>query len=537
MTTDATVGSLTGGQALAKSLVREGVTTIFGLPGDQIMHALDGLYGERDELRFITTRHEQGTTYMADGYARAGGRPGVALVVPGVGVYNAAAGLATAWATSSPVLLIAGQVPRDGIGKDLGLLHDVHDQLELVRPITKWAQRVLEATAVPAAVREAFRQMQVGRPRPVEIEIPPEALAETADIQLLDPVPPERSAGDPERLKRAAEWLAAAERPLLYAGGGVVQGDASAAFTALAEKLSAACVTSREGKGAISDANPLAVGTAWVNRRLHPLIQDADVILAVGTRFQNTGALPSQRVIHIDVDPEETGRHFSGAYGIEADARLALQFLLAELDGIASRASRVSELRAARASVEEELRKVGPQAALVEMLRDALPDETILSAGTTTVGYMAHMLFRVYEPRTYLSSSYMGTLGFAFPTALGAKVARPDRPVVTVIGDGGFLFAGTELATAVQHDIATVTVVFNDGAFGNSNRDQRERFGGREIGTQLRNPDFAAFARSFGADGIRIDAAEQLGDAVREALAGERPAVIECPMDRLPSPF
>jgi acetolactate synthase-1/2/3 large subunit len=220
------VPELTGGQALAQSLRREGVTTIFGLPGDQLMYALDGLY-DVPEIRFITTRHEQGTTYLADGYARAGGGIGVAMVVPGVGVYNAAAGLATAHATSSSVLQIAGQVNRDGIGKDLGLLHDVHDQLELVRPITKWAERVLEPGRIPSALHEAFRQLKTGRPRPVHIEIPPETLAESAEVTLLDAESFEPAAADPALLRRAAEELARAERPLIFAGGGVVLGDAS----------------------------------------------------------------------------------------------------------------------------------------------------------------------------------------------------------------------------------------------------------------------------------------------------------------------
>ncbi len=531
------MSELTGGQALAKSLISEGVDTIFGLPGDQLMHALDALYDERENIRYITTRHEQATTYMADGFARSSGRPGVAMVVPGVGVYNAAAGLATAYAACSPVLMIAGQVNRDDIGRGRGLLHDVHDQLEIIRPVTKWAKRVLEAEGVPIAVQQAFAQLRTAPARPVEIEIPPEAFAEIAEVSLCEPLQPEACAGDPERLRQAAKWLAEAERPLLYAGGGVVLGDASEAFTALVEKLEAAAVTSRDGKGAISARHSHAVGTAWVNRRLHPVIQDADVILAVGTRFHNSGANPQQRVIHIDANPDEPGTNFAGAYGIEGDARLALEALLAELDGGPPRTSRTSEFREARIRVEAELRKVGPQAALVDTLRAALPDETIVVAGTTTVGYMSHMLFPVYEPRSYLSSSYMGTLGFAFPTALGAKVARPERPVVSLIGDGGFLFAASELATAIQYDIAAVTVVFNDNAYGNSNRDQRERFAGREIGTELRNPDFAALARSFGADGICISGVEQLAGALGEALAGGRPALIECPIDRLPSPF
>ena len=242
--------------------------------------------------------------------------------------------------------------------------------------------------------------------------------------------------------------------------------------------------------------------------------------------------------MHIDVDPEEIGRHFPGATAVVGDAAPTLTQLLAELDKLgAPRPSREAETRAMRATVEDQLRAIGPQAEMVEDLRAAIPDDGILVPCTTTIGYMCHMHYPVYEPRTYLSTSYMGTLGYAFPAALGAKVARPDQPVVCVTGDGGFLFAATELATAMQYGINVVTVVYNDNAYGNSNRDQRERFHGHEIGTELRNPDFAKFAQAFGADGVKLTSPTELGPALKEAIANDRPAVIEVPMDRLPSPF
>jgi acetolactate synthase-1/2/3 large subunit len=527
----------TGGRLLAQCLAAEGVSHVFGLPGEQLMHALDGLYFEKG-IEFVTTRHEQGTTYMADGYARSSGRPGVAMVVPGVGVYNAAAGLATAWACSSQVLMLAGQVNRDGIGAGRGLLHEIHDQLEVVRPITKWRSRVLEASGIPGAVQEGFRQLRSGRPRPTYIEIPPETFADECDAKPLDPARAEVAAPDPGQIRKAVELLARAERPLIFAGGGVVLADAAPELAQVAELLQAAVITTREGKGAIDDRNPLSVGTMWTNPRLRPFIGQADVVLAVGTRLSGSGVLPTQTLIRLDADPAELDRQLPASVGIEADAKLGLAALRDALDSRAPRRSpRGKELTAVRADVLAKQRALGPAAALAESLRRALPDDAIVAAGTTTVGYMCHMHFPVYRPRTYLASSYMGTLGFAFPCALGAKVAHPDRPVVCVIGDGGFLFTATELATAVQHGIALVTVVFNDGAYGNSNRDQRERFGGREIGTLLQNPDFARLAQSFGADGIALRDASGLEPALREALAGRRPAVIECPIPRLPSVF
>jgi acetolactate synthase-1/2/3 large subunit len=531
------LGTRNGAQAMVEQLRREGVDVIFGLPGDQLMVALDALYDE-PAIRYITTRHEQGTTYMADGYARVGGAPGTAMVVPGVGVYNAAAGLATAYACSSPVLLLAGQVNRHGIGRDLGLLHDVHDQLDVVRPITKWSERVTDADRIPGALREAFHQMRSGRPRPVEVEIPPETFADPTGAPAIDPTPIDVATPDPDALDRAVGLLLGAHHPLIVAGGGVVLGDATAELGDVADFLQAAVVTTREGKGAIDDRHPLSIGTMWVNRRLRPVLDEADVVLAVGTRLQGFGFGDATRIVHLDVDPAEIGRNAKVEVALAGHAKASLAMLHKALAGAgAPRASRGDERRAQRESSRDELRKIGPQAAIVDTLRSAIPEHAVVVPDTTTVGYMCHMYLPVYEPRTYVSTSYMGTLGFAFPTALGAKVAAPDRPVVALVGDGGFLFTATELATAVQHDIATVTVVFDDGAYGNSNRDQRERFGGRELGTLLRNPDWVKFAESFGASATAVKGLDQLEAAIRDAVTATGPVVIACPMDRLPSPF
>jgi acetolactate synthase-1/2/3 large subunit len=530
--------TMTGGQAMARQLVKEGVEVIFGLPGDQLMAALDALV-DTPEIRYIVTRHEQGTTYMADGYARTAGRPGVAFVVPGIGVYNAAGGLATAYACSSPVLLLAGQVNRHGIGKDLGLLHDIHDQLDVIRPVTKWAQRVLEPHAIPGALREAFAQMATGRPRPTEVEIPPETFLESEEVALVAPTVVPRVGADPELVAKAADILAASKAPVVIAGGGVVLGNATEALRAVVERLQAPVLTTREGKGAIDDRHPLSVGTAWVNRRVQPLIDQADVVLAVGTRGQGMG-LKDQRLIHLDVDPNQIGRNHPAEVALAGDAALTLAALEAALDERGgTRASRAEEATALRASVADQLRAIGPAAHMVELLRQGVPEDGILVCDTTTVAYMCHMHYPVYAPRTYLSTSYMGTLGFGFPASLGVKVAAPDQPVVTVVGDGGFLFAATELATAVQHDIHTVTIVFDDGAYGNSNRDQREKYHGRELGTALRNPDWVAFARSFGAQGVKVDDVEKLPAVLSDAIAAtsDTSTVIAVPMDRLPSVF
>jgi acetolactate synthase I/II/III large subunit len=525
-----------GAAALAGQLAREGVEVVFGLPGDQLMHALEALAGSG--IRFVVTRHEQATTFMADGYARAGGRPGVAMVVPGVGVYNAGSGLATAYASSSPVLLVAGQVPSAGIGRDLGLLHDVHDQLDLVRPVTKSARRVLDADEVAGAVHEAFVAMATGRPRPTHVEIPPDVLAAPASAPLLDAATVAPTGPDPDRVAAAAGLLLSARSPLVVTGGGVVLADASDGLRAVAEHLQAPVVDTREGKGGLDARHPLHLGTMWVNRRLRPWLDDADVVLAVGTRFAGFGLRPDQRVVQFDVDPDQIGRNHPAEIAVPGDLRLGLGALAAALaERSDPRTSREAEVGAGKRSVLAALAAIGPQFAIVDALRSGVPDDGLVVCDTTTVAYACHMAFPVHEPRSYFSTSYMGTLGAGYPTALGVKVARPDRPVVTVVGDGGFLFCAAEMATAVQHAIPTVTVLFDDGAYGNSNRDQRENYGGKEYGTLLRNPDWVQLARSFGVDAVRVDDVGLLPGAVTEACGHDGSVLIVVPIDRMPDPF
>ena len=526
-----------GSELLTAQLVAEGVEVIFGIPGIHLMHVLDAIHREPG-LEFVTCRHEQATTYMADGYARVTGKPGVAMVVPGPGVYNACSGLATAWASSSPVLMVAGQIEQHGIGKGLGLTHEIHDQLEVVRPVTKSCERLDTGDEIPSAVRRAFAAMTDGRPRPAEIEISPGLFSGEAGGSVVPVEAPRRHAPDPERVEEAADLLASASTPLVVGGGGVALAGATEAFTAVAERLQAAVVNTREGKGCVDERNPLFAGTAWVNRRLRPVIDAADVVLAVGTRLQGLNLRDDQRLVHLDVDPAEFGTHGSPEVAVEGDALLSLQALLAALDARSvDRPTRGTDLVEARQAIQAELRAIGPAHDMVSALRRAIPEDGVLATGTTTVGYMCHLAYPVYGPRTYITSSYMGTLGYCFPTALGAKVGRPDLPVVSIIGDGGFLFAATELATAVQHGIDLVTVVFNDSAYGNTNRDQIDNFGGRIIGTELVNPDFVAFAESFGAVGVRVTTPDALEGAVTDGLADDRPVVIEMPMDRLPSLF
>ncbi|MGH2405349.1 MAG: thiamine pyrophosphate-binding protein, partial [bacterium] len=377
---------MTGGEALVESLYREGVRVVFGVPGVQLYGVMAAL---RDEprIRFITTRHEQAASYMADGYARAGGGFGVALVVPGPGLLNASAGLSTAYAASSPVLIVAGQIPRAKIGKNLGLLHEVNDQLETIAPITKWRTRVIEVSEIPGAVHQAVRQLKTGRPRPVEIELPPETMEEEGEVALFQPDHPVRPPADPAAVERAVALLAASAHPLLYAGGGVHSSGAHEILLAVAEFLQAGVVQSGEGKGAISDHHSLSLGAAlWPGSPLRAYLDGADVVLAVGTRLA-VGLRPDQQVIQIDVDPEEIGRSHSKTVGLVGDARATLVQILGRLRAeSAPRPSRKAELETLRAEVAS-TGVQEPQASILKSLRAGAPDDAILVTDMTQIGY------------------------------------------------------------------------------------------------------------------------------------------------------
>ena len=526
---------MTGGQALVASLHREGVRVVFGLPGVQLYGAMAALR-EEPRIRFLATRHEQATTYMADGYARAGDDIGVALVVPGPGLLNASAGLSTAYAASSPVLVIAGQIPKDRIGRDVGLLHEVNDQLDAIAPVTKWRSRALEVEEIPSAIREAARQLRTGRPRPVVVDIPPETLEDEGEVTLLDPAPVERPAAPEAELERAVALLGAAREPVIIAGGGVNLSGAHDALRAVAEHLQAGVIMTAEGKGALSDKSDLSLGAAlWSGSPLRAHLDRADLVLAVGTRMAMAALQPSQQVIQIDVDPAEIGRNHARTLGLTGDARATLARLVERLRAAGSaRPSRRGELEAVRvataAADDQE-----PQASIQRSLRAGTPAGAILVADMTQIGYHSRPFWPVYEPRTYLTSSYSGNLGFGFPTGLGARVARPDRPVVVVCGDGGFLFNSQELSTAVRYGIAVVVVVFNDESYGNVARDLDEAWGG-SIGADLASPDFVRLAEAYGVTALRAKEPADVGDLVREAIALGRPALIEVPVGRMPRP-
>ena len=521
---------MNGGQALIESLYRNGVRVVFGIPGAGQYEATDAIH-QHSGIRYINTRHEQAASFMADGYARASGEVGTALVVPGPGFYNACAGIATAHAVSSPILVITGSPYSSHSARDQEFDH------AFLKPLTKWSGRADSPKEIPGLANSAFRHLNTGRRQPVVIEISADALKTEAEVELLEPETDAQPLADSKSLDQAALILADAEQPLIWAGGGAVYSDFAQALQTLAEHLQAPVVTTPGGKGAISDRHPLSLGLAEL--RYGPLnawIDSSDVILAVGTGTSFGDRIERQQVIRIDIDEREIQRPNHHSLGIAGDASYCLEELFLRVvkisDSHPSRAEEVKYINDSRFNPADQLQ---PQHGFMQAIRAAVPDDGILVIGMNQMGYYSRNYYPTCAPRTLFTSSSHGTLGCAYPIALGAKVAKPDKAVVSISGDGGFLYNLQELATAVQYGIHAVAVVFNDNAFGNVLRAQIEQFNGHIIGTKLHNPDFIRLAEAFGARGIRAHNAEELESTLREALATEAPTLIEVPvgmMDR-----
>jgi acetolactate synthase-1/2/3 large subunit len=516
---------------VVEALRAEGVRHVFGIPGVHNLAIYDALLRQRD-LVHVLARHEAGAAFMADGYARASGRPGVVLVTTGPAATNALTPLAESHAGSVPVVLIASDVVSALVGRDVGALHAVPNQIDCFRPVARWAEAVSDADDIPRTLAYAFERLRTGRPGPVVISIPNDFLAAPVATAL-----PARSAGrrppcHVEDVEAAARVLAGAARPLVIAGGGVVAAGAEATLVAVARRLGAPVVSSVGGRGVIDERDELFHAVLPDRRRTAPVLRAADVVLAVGTKLGHRHLEkldvtlgPGQRCVHLDLDPSVIGRAWKADVGLVGDAGAGLAALLAALgDGPAAAGWDRAWLAGVRADA-------GPRftpeiAGLLASLRRALPDDGILVNDQTGLTYWAEWRYPVHAPRTFLYPAGSAVLGYAVPAAIGAKLARPERAVVAVAGDGGFLFSVNELATAVKYRLPIVFLVIDDGGYG-AIRWLQDRLYGRSGETRLANPDFAALARAFGAGGERVDDPSRLGDALTRALAADGPTVLE----------
>ena len=522
-----------GGQAVVATLEANGVETVFGIPGVHTLDIYDALYASR--IRHILARHEQGAGFMADGYARASGKPGVAIIITGPGLTNVSTPVGQAYADSSPVLIISAEVERENAARMRGNLHDLHDQLGLMSHLTKWNTQVNDVADIPWAINEAFRQMRTGRPRPTHVQVPIDVLADVAEVEITASPEGTRRRPATDAIDAAVSAIQSAKNVVIYAGGGAVESGVDGVLTELAEALGAPVITSTPGKGAIPADHPLSFGVAFYgwSTAIEGLLRESDLCIVVGSKLgaQSTSnwTLPlPKKIVQIDIDPIELGRNYPADVKILGDARLAAEMLLdaIKVTGGAARQWTRDDLarRRANAAPPRDTR----YQAYVDALRAAIPRDGIITHDMTELSYLCHQLYPAYGSRTYLSPHGYGTLGFSMPTAIGAKIGAPDREVVAVVGDGGYQFTMEELAVAIQHDITLPIVIFNDSTYTAVKRgmDASRRY----IGVDLVNPDYVKLAEAYGIPGVRAESAHALTAAIRDAQQRRGPTIIDTPI-------
>jgi acetolactate synthase I/II/III large subunit len=544
------VGELTAGRAVVELLKAEGVRYIFGIVGATFLDVLDALYDDRS-VEYINVRHEQAGAFMADGLARVTRLPGVCLVTSGPGATNLLTGVAAAYVAHSPVVVLVGGVSLEHAQKDA---FQEFDLVSMFRPVTKLAVQIGKPDRIPDLLRAALRAAMTGRRGPVFVEIPRDVLSdqvreaavrEPGNYRVTHAQPPH-----PDAIRDAVRLLRRAERPLLLVGGGVTWADANALVVRLSEEHAIPMITAYGRNDAVPNAHPFYIGP--LGRAGSPeaaaACRRADVLLVLGSRlahftthFDDRYIRPETSLIQIDVDSRDIGRYYPVAVGIQADAREACLALLEALarDGVRQTSQAWREetdtlrgQRHARLAAEARLeaKPLKPQRVYAE-LRRVLPPETIVALDAGAAPAYGYDRLHFERPRTFLTPLDLGGLGFAFPAALGAKLGRPEAPVLAIHGDGGFLMNAQELETAVRHGIHVVTVVMNNNCWGSEKAYQKHFYGGRYIGCDIGNPRYDAYARLFGAAGYYVDHPDQVGDALRAALSSGSPAVVEIPID------
>ncbi|VAV99332.1 Acetohydroxy acid synthase [hydrothermal vent metagenome] len=524
--------------AIAEGLITNGVDTVFGLPGAQMYDLFEAFYQYQDKLRVIGARHEQGLGYMAFGYARSTGRLGVYSAVPGPGVLNSTAALCTAYGANTPLLCLTGEVPTSFMGQGRGHLHELPDQLSLIKGVTKWATHVAEPAETPAQLNAAITAACSGRQGPVSLQLCWDDFGRMAEMESLSAAEMLATPDiDPDDLLSAAKLIKEARAPMIFVGSGAQH--AGAEINELAEMLEAPVIGFRGGRGIVGDDRDMGLTMAAAFK----LWPDTDLMIGIGSRmeipFMRWGSfmnylrrMPGKKLVRLDIDPAEMDRLDTDA-GIIADAKEGSRKLIDALSQIHVTASgRRDKIAAAKATSAQEIQDIQPQVDYLGVIRDVLPRDGFLVDEVCQVGFATPYAFPVYEPLTFVSGGYQGNLGFGFPTSLGVKVANPDKAVISITGDGGFMFGIQELATAVQYDIAVVVIVFNNSAYGNVRRDQQQRYDNHIMGADLQNPDFVKLAEAFGVTGYRATSPAELRPLLEKALALGKPAVIEVVQDK-----
>jgi acetolactate synthase-1/2/3 large subunit len=527
---------LSSAEALTETLIENGVDTVYGLPGLHNDPLFDAFHGASNRLQVLHTRHEQTAAYMALGAALATNKPQAFAVVPGPGFLNASAALLSAYAMNAPVVAIAGQIPQADIDRGFGHLHEMRDQIGLASHISKYTARIRAPHEASRITAEALSSTVSDVPRPAVIECAMDVWPKRAPALIETMAPQRRPPVDPDVVTEAARVLGAAKQPLIVVGGGA-QG-ASDEITHLAEMLEAPVAVFRRGHGVVDARHRLSINFPISHR----LWRTADVVLAIGTRlhWQQTvwGLDPGVSVVRIDIDPETPDRFRKATVALVGDAK---DYVRALLDAVprhnAKRARRDDDLAPHRAWLSERLARFEPQMSFLKAMRAALPENGVFVDEVTQLGFAARLGFPVYKPRTFLSAGHQDSLGWGLGTALGVKAALPETPVLAIAGDGGLMYQLGDLATAVQHGLAIVLVVFDNGMFGNVKRIQQEAYGGRTIASDLVNPDFCRVAESFGVATSRARTAKELQQAIERGFASGKPTLVHVPCGEMPSPW
>lgn len=559
---------ISGSELLVNMLISEGMEYIIGIPGHGNLPLIDALRRRRERIRVIMPRHEQAAVHMADGYYRASGKPLAVYTSIGAGASNTIIGLATAYVDSIPLLLLIGETHTYMRG--VGVLQEVErqrwsDLYRVMEPVVKRSWHLDHARQLPRAIAQAFNAMLTGRPGPTLVTLPMDVQAQSVDADLeADPRehrPHSRPAADPTSIQQAARLLVEAKRPVIVCGGGVMLSGAEAELRALAEHLGCAVVSTMQGKSAFPEDHPLYAWHMGTNATTcgNHMTRNADVLLAVGVRFADKAtasykpgevfSIPPTRLIHVDIDPAEIGKNYPVAVGVVADAKMALAALLdavkaltpprtwRDCDYTREIASQVAEWKASYSAEANE----GDHPTMGQVIKTAralLPEGAIVLSSSGNIQAQAFQEMAFTQTRTYLSAGGFSTMGWAYPAALGAKLARPDVPVVALVGDGDFLMTIQELATAVQYNIPAVAIVFNNQGWQAIRDLQRIAFEDSadyatmfETEGQPVTPNLAEIARGFGAHGVRVERAEDIAPALQQALALGRPAAVEVMID------
>lgn len=541
---------MSGAKALIESLERQKVTSIFGIPGGAVLPIYDALHDSK--IRHILSRHEQGAAHAADGYARASGLPGVCMATSGPGATNLVTGIATAYMDSSAVVALTGQVPAYSNNTSYMVGRDAFQEADIVgitTPITKYGHQVRSVKEIPKMVKTAFYIATTGRPGPVLVDFPKDIQNEEAEIDfskeptLLGYNP--KCAVDELGLKQAAKMLLEAQRPIILAGGGIITGNASQELLQLSELLMIPVVTTLMGKGSFPENHPLSLGNIGMHgtQAANKLVIEADLLLAVGTRFSDRSCATNdtfcqdKKIIHIDIDLAEIEKNINVHLPIVGEAKCSLQMLYnITVDQIKKKkdtlwAKHVKEIKEELQNNNDKENKTLKPKALLKKLRELLPPDSI---ATTEVGQnqmWAGLFFQALQPRTFITSGGLGTMGFGFPAAIGAKVACPNRTVLDIAGDGSFIMTEQELACAVEENIPVIVMVFNNTVLGNVAQWQRMIYKRRYTAVNLgKVPDFVKLAEAYGAQGIQAQSMEEFAKAVKTAMKGEIATVINVPI-------